>query len=36
MRNPLSSEEAAFGFLVRALAVIAVLVVAALVLRAVL
>ncbi len=36
MRNPLRSEEAAFGLLVRAFAVITVLVVAVLVLRAVL
>lgn len=36
MRNPLRSEEAAFGLLVRAVAVIAVLVALVLVVRAVL
>jgi len=36
VRNPLRSEEAAFGLLIRAIAVIAALVVAILVLRALL
>jgi hypothetical protein len=35
VRNPLTSEDAAFGFLVRAVAVIAVIVVIVLLIRAI-